>query len=319
MSNADLIRLSPDELTAGDAPADTADIGGGDAADASGFDAGDEVDASLNDTTDDGSAVEPGESDTEVTTTTAEPVAETPSVGDFTKELAEFRAWKATQSQAAAAKDAAPQVAQPATAPDLKAVEAETQKTVAASAVQIAKLFGYDESEKTVIDGLTAALAPLAAPALEVARFKAELAQAQQSAAQNARSAAVNSFIDSNATEWGVADAFGTAAAASPEQRALRETFDEIAQEINARQVAALVKAGKPVKIDDKAIGKATVAAMKELGLIKSAANTAQPNAKTKPIAHPASNGVKGVARPKVAEKTEEELKAEIFARFAKQ
>jgi len=314
MSNADSIRLFPDDATAGETITETADTGG--EVDAGGFDAGDEVDATLTDTTDDGSADQPGESDNEATTTTADPVAEdTIDVGSFTKDFAAFREWQANQAKATPA-TAAAQVAQPA-ATDLKTIEADTQKTVASVAVNLAKVFGYGENEKEIIDGLTAALAPLAAPSLEVAKFKAELSQAQQSATQTARASAVNSFIDTNAAEWGVADAFGTATAASPAQRALRETFDELAQEINARQVAALVKAGKPVNVNDKAIGKATVAAMKELGLIKGGSQVA--NTKAKPIAHPASNGVKGLTRPKVAEKTEEELKAEIFAKYAKQ
>jgi hypothetical protein len=313
MSNADLIRLFPDDATAGETITETADTGG--EVDVGSVDAGDEVDATLTDTTDDGSADQPGESDNEATTTTADPVAEdTIDVGSFTKDFAAFREWQASQAKVAATATA--QVGQPA-ATDLKAIEADTQKTVAGVAVNLAKVFGYGENEKEIIDGLTAALAPLAAPSLEVAKFKAELSQAQQSATQTARASAVNSFIDTNAAEWGVADAFGTATAASPAQRALRETFDELAQDINARQVAALVKAGKPVNINDKAIGKATVTLMKELGLIKGGSQVA--NAKPKPIAHPASNGVKGLTRPKVAEKTEEELKAEIFAKYAKQ
>lgn len=315
MSNADLIRLFPEDATAGETITETADTGGD--VDAGGFDAGDEVDATLTDTTDDGSADQPGESDNEATTTTADPVAEDSiDVGGFTKDFAAFREWQASQAKAAAAPATPAQVAQPATT-DLKTLEADTQKTVAGVAVNLAKVFGYSENEKEIIDGLTAALAPLAAPSLEVAKFKAELSQAQESASKTARTSAVNSFIDSNAAEWGVADAFGTATAASPAQRALRETFDELAQEINARQVAAMVKAGKPVNVNDKAIGKATVAAMKELGLIKGGSQVA--NAKAKPVTHPASNGVKGLTRPKVAEKTEEELKAEIFAKYAKQ
>jgi hypothetical protein len=318
MSNADSIRLFPDDATAGETITETADTGG--EVDAGGFDAGDEVDATLTDTTDDGSADQPGESDNEATTTTADPVAEdTIDVGSFTKDFAAFREWQANQAKATPA-TAPAQVAQPA-ATDLKTLEADTQKTVAGVAVNLAKVFGYGENEKEIIDGLTAALAPLAAPSLEVAKFKAELSQAQQSATQTARATAVNSFIDTNAAKWGVAAAFGTAANASTEQRAIREAFDEIAQDINARQVAALVKAGKPVKVNDDAIGQATVTLMKELGLIKpdgSAAPTTA-NTKPKPIAHPASNGVKGLTRPKVAEKTEEELKAEIFAKYAKQ
>jgi hypothetical protein len=313
MSNADSIRLFPDDATAGETITETADTGGD--VDAGGFDAGDEVDATLTDTTDDGSADQPGESDNEATTTTADPVAEdTIDVGSFTKDFAAFREWQASQAKATPA-TAPAQVAQPAA--DLKTLEADTQKTVAGVAVNLAKVFGYGENEKEIIDGLTAALAPLAAPSLEVAKFKAELSQAQQSATQTARATAVNSFIDTNAAKWGVADAFGTAANASTEQRAIREAFDEIAQDINARQVAALVKAGKPVKVNDDAIGQATVTLMKELGLIKGGSQVA--NTKAKPIAHPASNGVKGLTRPKVTEKTEEELKAEIFAKYAKQ
>jgi hypothetical protein len=303
-----------------DAPADVESSGVG-IEDVSGSDPGDEnpdPSAPLGTEDDTPAADEHGDSGTEETPPDAAEGAD--AFAESAAEYLEFQAWKAGKSQ-----PAAEQVEKPADAPalDVKAIEAEHAKTVGTVAANIAKAFGYkDGEEKEIVDALAAALAPLAAPAIEVAKFKAETAAKQAEATKQAE---VRQFFDASREaldlvidEIGGASVYGAKGAdALPSQRKAFEAF-AITLNNRARELRAL-QGGKPLTAEQvKEAAKAVHADLVKLGKAKGTAAAPAPTAK-KPApklpVHAPANGVKGV-RPADSKSEDERIEAEREAAY---